>query len=101
GISHVVNYDLPNVPASYVHRVGRTARAGATGSAISFCDSDERALLRDIERLLGRRIPVAAGAPEPIEAPRTADRPCQTEPKARPFASRSRRRRFQPRTRRA
>ena len=109
GISHVVNYDLPNVPASYVHRVGRTARAGATGSAISFCDRDERELLRDIERLLGRRIPVAAGAPEPIEAPRTADRPPrtepkarpQTEPKARPFASRSRRRRFQPRTRRA
>ena len=49
GISHVVNYDLPNMPESYVHRIGRTARAGADGIAISFCDGEERAYLRDIE----------------------------------------------------
>jgi ATP-dependent RNA helicase RhlE len=58
GISLVVNYDLPNVPESYVHRIGRTGRAGATGRAISFCDRDERALLHDIERLIRRRLPV-------------------------------------------
>jgi len=57
GISHVVNYDLPNVPESYVHRIGRTARAGATGIAISFCDYDEAPFLRDIERLIRMSIP--------------------------------------------
>jgi ATP-dependent RNA helicase RhlE len=57
GVSHVVNYDLPNIPESYVHRIGRTARAGAEGVAISFCDHDERAYLRDIERLIRMAIP--------------------------------------------
>jgi ATP-dependent RNA helicase RhlE len=57
GISHVVNYDLPNIPESYVHRIGRTARAGADGIAISFCDSEERAFLRDIEKLIRMSIP--------------------------------------------
>ena len=58
GVSHVINYDLPNVPESYVHRIGRTARAGADGIAISFCDREERAYLRDIERLTRQRVPV-------------------------------------------
>jgi superfamily II DNA/RNA helicase len=57
GVSHVVNYDLPNVAESYVHRIGRTARAGAEGIAISFCDHEERAYLRDIERLIRMSIP--------------------------------------------
>ena len=57
GVSHVVNYDLPNIPESYVHRIGRTARAGAEGIAISFCDHEERAYLRDIERLIRMTIP--------------------------------------------
>ena len=57
GISHVVNYDLPNIPESYVHRIGRTARAGAAGVAISFCDAEERAFLRDIEKLIRMPIP--------------------------------------------
>jgi ATP-dependent RNA helicase RhlE len=57
GISHVVNYDLPNIPESYVHRIGRTARAGADGVAISFCDAEERAYLRDIEKLIRMSIP--------------------------------------------
>src|SRR5205823_13106631 len=56
GISHVVNYDLPNIPESYVHRIGRTARAGADGIAISFCDSEERPFLRDIEKLIRQSI---------------------------------------------
>ncbi len=57
GISHVFNYDLPNIPESYVHRIGRTARAGAAGVAISFCDAEERAFLRDIEKLIRLAIP--------------------------------------------
>ena len=60
-ISHVINYDVPTDPESYVHRIGRTGRAGATGIAISFCDSSERGSLRDIERLTRRKIPVVGG----------------------------------------
>src|SRR5205807_9486759 len=56
-ISHVVNYDLPNIPESYVHRIGRTARAGAAGTAISFCDADEVPFLRAIEKLIRTSIP--------------------------------------------
>jgi ATP-dependent RNA helicase RhlE len=59
GISHVVNFDLPNVPETYVHRIGRTARAGAEGVAISLCDSEEVAFLRDIEKLIRLSIPVS------------------------------------------
>ena len=62
GVSHVFNYDLPNVAESYVHRIGRTARAGAEGVAISFCDHEERAYLRDIEKLIRMTIP-ATGQP--------------------------------------
>ena len=58
GISHVINFDLPNVAESYVHRVGRTGRAGAAGRAISFCDREERGLLTDIERLIRCRLRV-------------------------------------------
>ncbi|CAM2962569.1 ATP-dependent RNA helicase RhlE [Methylobacterium mesophilicum] len=68
GVSHVVNFDLPNVPESYVHRIGRTARAGATGLAISFCNDEERAYLRDIERLTRQSVPVA-GFPEGFSPP--------------------------------
>ena len=57
GVSHVINYDLPNVPESYVHRIGRTARAGREGIAISFCDHEERAYLKSIERLIKLQIP--------------------------------------------
>jgi ATP-dependent RNA helicase RhlE len=57
GISHVVNFDLPNVPETYVHRIGRTARAGAEGIAISLCDAEEAAFLRDIEKLIRMPIP--------------------------------------------
>jgi ATP-dependent RNA helicase RhlE len=62
-ITHVINYDLPNVPESYVHRIGRTARAGRSGVAISFCDAEERACLRDIEALIKIRIPVVVDHP--------------------------------------
>jgi ATP-dependent RNA helicase RhlE len=59
-ITHVVNYELPNIPESYVHRIGRTARAGASGVAIAFCAPDEREYLRDIEKLTGRRLSVVS-----------------------------------------
>lgn len=64
GVSHVINYDLPNVPESYVHRIGRTARAGAEGIAISFCDQEEGVFLRDIERMIRITIP-ASGEKQP------------------------------------
>ena len=57
GVSHVVNFELPEVAEAYVHRIGRTARAGAEGQAISLCDAEERGLLRDIERLIKQTIP--------------------------------------------
>jgi len=70
-VSHVINFDLPNVPESYVHRIGRTARAGAEGIAISFCSGEERAFLRDIEKLVRRQIPATShkggGAAQPEE----------------------------------
>ncbi|MFN3399483.1 MAG: DEAD/DEAH box helicase [Ferrovibrio sp.] len=86
GVSHVVNFELPNVPESYVHRIGRTARAGKDGMAISLCAQDERAYLRDIERVTRQRIPstdrrgdeklAAATAAEP----RSENRPQQQRP---------------------
>jgi len=78
GVSHVINFELPNVPEDYVHRIGRTARAGAAGIAIAFCSDEERRYLRDIEKLTRsalRVVPAPAGfahvgpAARPVEAP--------------------------------
>ncbi len=83
GVSHVINYDLPNIPESYVHRIGRTARAGAEGVAISFCDAEEKAYLRDIEKVIRMAIPSSGrhGAHRPAtrhtdaqQTPRANDR---------------------------
>lgn len=63
GITHVINYDLPNIPESYVHRIGRTARAGASGIAYSFCAEDERPYLRDIEKTIRMTVPVVKDHP--------------------------------------
>jgi ATP-dependent RNA helicase RhlE len=73
-VTHVINYDLPNVPEQYVHRIGRTARATRSGVAISFCAPDERAYLKDIERLTKQAVPVmetdfSLRAPKPDERP--------------------------------
>ncbi len=70
-LTHVVNFELPNVPETYVHRIGRTGRAGRTGVAYSFCKADEMPLLRDIEKLIGKRIEVAGG--KPFSASETAE----------------------------
>ena len=65
GISHVINFDLPNIPESYVHRIGRTARAGADGIAISLCSHDELPFLRDIEKLIRMAIPATGQSSQP------------------------------------
>ncbi|MDP2069734.1 MAG: DEAD/DEAH box helicase [Lutibacter sp.] len=62
-LSLVINYDLPNIPETYVHRIGRTGRASASGIAISFCDAEERAFLRDIQKLIDQKIPVVTEHP--------------------------------------
>ncbi|AXY75853.1 ATP-dependent helicase [Paraflavitalea soli] len=64
-LTHVINYELPNVPETYVHRIGRTGRAGASGIAISFCDAEERAYLKDIQKLIKQSIPVVEEHPFP------------------------------------
>jgi ATP-dependent RNA helicase RhlE len=95
GITHVINYDMPNVPESYVHRIGRTARAGRSGVAISFCAAEERGCLRDIEALIKTKIAVVAdhalhrgpsAPPSPVARavpPTTAPRAPRTPPRQR------------------
>lgn len=65
-LTHVFNFDLPNIPETYVHRIGRTGRAGNTGVAIAFCDNEEKAELKDIEKLISKRIPVVEEHPYPF-----------------------------------
>jgi ATP-dependent RNA helicase RhlE len=78
GVTHVYNYDLPNVPENYVHRIGRTARAGATGIAVALCSPDEMGELKDIQKAMKAQIPIASGAPwEPLPG-------AKPEPKGRP-----------------
>jgi len=82
-ISHVLNYDLPIEPETYLHRIGRTGRAGASGVAVSFCDHDERGLLRSIERLMRKALPVEASDLTDAEISEAVPaRPKQSEPQA-------------------
>ena len=62
-LTHVINYELPNVPETYIHRIGRTGRAGASGIAFSFCDREEKEFLRDIQKLIGNTVPVESDHP--------------------------------------
>ena len=89
GVSHVVNYDLPNIPECYVHRIGRTARAGADGVAISFCDYEEAPFLRDIERLIRMSIPSTDKRTGERPAHRAGPAKCR-QPQWRPAASNGR-----------
>ena len=66
-LSHVINYEIPEVPETYVHRIGRTGRAGASGIAISFCDAEEKADWKNIEKLTGQKVPVIENHPFPME----------------------------------
>jgi ATP-dependent RNA helicase RhlE len=96
GVSHVVNFDLPDVPEQYVHRIGRTARAGAAGIAVAFCSPDERGNLRDIERTTRRRIAVTSlpegfmAAAEALKRLKPAPKPQQQ--RSSPFATKADRR---------
>jgi ATP-dependent RNA helicase RhlE len=90
GISHVINFDLTHEPETYVHRIGRTARAGASGVAISFCDSEERSNLRAIEKLIRKTIAVKTDQPNysampsnPSPSPATASGHSSPKPQAR------------------
>ena len=76
----VINFDLPNIPETYVHRIGRTGRAGQEGTAISFCDKSERPYLADIEKLIGKAVPVAGEIPHtPKEGEQGGDKaPCES-----------------------
>ncbi|HKT19380.1 MAG TPA: DEAD/DEAH box helicase [Stellaceae bacterium] len=98
GITHVINYELPNLPESYVHRIGRTARAGADGVALAFCDASERAFLRDIEKLTRQSLVIAEHrfAPAQACAPQAAP-PQSSQGKRRQAAQGPRRRRRGPR----
>src|ERR1700712_1858483 len=65
-LTHVINYEIPNIPETYVHRIGRTGRAGASGIALSFCDEDEKDFLKDIHKLITKQIPVNEEHPYPM-----------------------------------
>ncbi|WP_294551260.1 DEAD/DEAH box helicase [uncultured Pseudoflavonifractor sp.] len=95
-LSHVFNYNLPEVPETYVHRIGRTGRAGHGGTAVSFCDFGEQQYLKDIEKLIGRKVPVAQNNPWPMEvfeAPRDArGRPVNADDAEARAAAKERRR---------
>ena len=89
GVSHVINFDLPHVPESYVHRIGRTARAGAEGQAIALCAADERSLLRDIERTIRMPIPVTIHPLGKAEVPQGGKEPAR-RPNGRAMAPKDR-----------
>ncbi len=74
-LSHVINYELPNVPETYVHRIGRTGRAGLSGQAFSFCDPEEKAYLKDIQKTIGKQLPVVDEHPYPMSASAAAFTP--------------------------
>jgi ATP-dependent RNA helicase RhlE len=82
-LSHVINYEMPNVPETYVHRIGRTGRAGANGMAYSFCDAEEKPLLKDIEKLIGKKLPVIEDHPFPMVDFNPAPKPKQPQGQGR------------------
>ncbi len=67
-LAYVINYEIPNIPETYVHRIGRTGRAGANGIALSFCDREEIGYIKDIHKLIGKQIPVNEEHPYPMSA---------------------------------
>ncbi len=102
-VSHIVNYDLPETPETYVHRIGRTARAGAAGSAVSFCAGDERKLLSQIEKLMKCRIAVeetVAGfdPPTPAKPAHTTTNGYGSRPRSKAPRKKRRNRKFSPGT---
>ncbi|HEY4110681.1 DEAD/DEAH box helicase [Puia sp.] len=88
-LTHVINFELPNVPETYVHRIGRTGRAGASGTALSFCDGEETEFLRDIQKLIARQIPVVEDHPHVMHASLATHSPVSEEVVARAEANRN------------
>ncbi len=88
GVTHVINFELPNEPDSYVHRIGRTARAGATGISLSFCDIEERAFLKDIEKNIRQPVPLFEDHPFHDEG--MAEKPGTGKKGAKPSARKPR-----------
>ncbi|MEG0691752.1 MAG: DEAD/DEAH box helicase [Oscillospiraceae bacterium] len=86
-LSHVFNYDVPNISETYVHRIGRTGRAGLGGIAISFCDIEEKPYLADIEKLIGKRVPVVKEHPYPMTIFTIEPKVKQERPKPRTNAN--------------
>ncbi|OYU97783.1 MAG: DEAD/DEAH box helicase [Bacteroidetes bacterium B1(2017)] len=80
-LSHVINYELPNIPETYVHRIGRTGRAGFNGIAFSFCEEEEFGELKDIQKLIGKKIPVNDSHPFPLGTAYSDHAPMQAKPK--------------------
>lgn len=78
-LKYVINYEMPNIPETYVHRIGRTGRAGSAGTAFSFCDAEEKAYLKDIERLISKKIPVIENHPFPL----LIEKPVEVKPKGK------------------
>jgi len=87
-LGHVINFELPEVPETYVHRIGRTGRAGNSGVAFSFCDADERIELRDIQKLIGKAIPVEGSHPFPLSSSAQALPPVAKQQQRPNFKSR-------------
>jgi ATP-dependent RNA helicase RhlE len=87
-LTHVINYEIPNIPETYVHRIGRTGRAGASGIALSFCDEEEKVFLKDIHKLIAKNIPVEEDHPYPMKQA-TIQQKIQQELKGSPNNNRS------------
>ncbi len=95
-LEYVINYEVPNIAETYVHRIGRTGRAGAKGTAFSFCDAEEKAYLRDIEKLIAKKIPIVENHPFPLMDNNPVKTPKQQYGKGN---SRRSRERFSPQSR--
>lgn len=89
-LEYVINYEIPNIPETYVHRIGRTGRAGAKGTSFSFCDAEEKAYLKDIEKLINKKIPVIDSHPfplldhNPVKLPKQQKRPGSSRNNTKP-----------------
>ncbi len=101
-LAYVINYEIPNISETYVHRIGRTGRAGANGTAFSFCDAEEKKDIKNIEKLIGKKIPVIEDHPFPLlienpeKAPKKEFRSTPRSIKAKPFAGARRNERMNP-----
>jgi len=102
-LSYVVNFDLPNQPETYVHRIGRTGRAGLSGNALSFCDHEERAFLQDINKLTAQKIPLVedhpyaitfSGAPVAATKKKSSGKSNQAKKPFKPFKQENRRKSY-------